>query len=196
MSGQKPVVPTFVFVCSWDGRVFAGCCVEVARGFVAARLAVVLVANAMAVGGAEPALDPFALDSRLELRDAAVEGFFLFGGVGVVGGAGVAAASAAAVVLSSNGGKGGFNPREEFLDFAVLARGGLSEMVERTLDDIVTVCGCGRQVVEMGVKIVGQVRALVENVCFSVEWGRISRGDNVVDELGGGRSSKLILSPR
>ena len=87
-------------------------------------------------------------------------------------------------------------PREEFLDFAVLARGGLIKMVERTLDDIVTVCGCGRQVVEMGVKIVGQVRALVENVCFSVEWGRISRGDNVVDELGGGRSSKLILSPR
>ena len=37
-------------ICSWDGRVFAGCCVNVARGFVAARLAVVLVANLMAVG--------------------------------------------------------------------------------------------------------------------------------------------------
>ena len=110
MSGQKPVVPTFVFVCSWDGRVFAGCCIEVARGFVAARLAVVLVANAMAVGGAETALDPLALDFRLELRDAAVEGFFLFGGDGGVGGAG-AADNAAAVSFSSNGGKGRFNLR-------------------------------------------------------------------------------------
>ena len=66
-------------------------------------------------------------------------------------------------------------------------------MVERTLDDIVTLCGCVRQVVEMGVV---QVRALGGNMGFSVEWGRVGRGDNVVDKLGGGRHSKLILSPR
>ena len=58
------------------------------------------VANVMAVGGAEPALYPFVLDGRLELRDAAVECLFLCGGDGVAASAG--AANAAAVVLSSN----------------------------------------------------------------------------------------------
>ena len=98
-------------------------------------------------------MDPLALDCRLELRDAAVEGFFLFGGVSGVGGAG--AAAAAAVFSSSNGGKSGFNLREEFLDFSVLTGGVPSKIVEHPLDDIVTVCCCSFQVVEMGVKIVG-----------------------------------------
>ena len=110
-------------------------------------------------------MDPLALDCRLELRDAAVEGFFLFGGDGGVGGSG----AAATVVLYSNGGKGGFNLREEFIDFNVLAGGGPSDMVEHPLENLVTVCCCNRQVVEMGVKIVGQVRALGENAGFSME---------------------------
>ena len=131
LSDQKPVVPAFVFVYSWSGGVFAGCCANVACDFVAAKLAAVLVSNDMDVGGAEPALGPLALDCRLELRDAAVEGFLLFGGDGGVVDAG--ASTTAAIVPSSNGGKGGFNLREEFLDFAVLASGGPSNMVERTL---------------------------------------------------------------
>ena len=56
-----------------------------------------------------------------------------------MGGAG-AAGAAAAVVPSSNGDKGGFNFREEFLDLSVLANGRPSKMVERPLDDLVTVC--------------------------------------------------------
>ena len=160
------------------------------RGFVSALLDVVLLANFMAVGGAEPALDPHALYNHLELHNATVKYFSLFGSDGVVGGAGDAV-----VVLSSNGGKGRFNLREEFLDFAVLARGGPRKMVKRPFDDLVTVCGCGRQVVEMGVNIVGQVSALGENAGFSVEWGRVGCRDDVVDELRGGRRSKLILSP-
>ena len=139
-------------------------------------------------------MNPLALDCCLELRDAAVEGFFLFGSDGGTGGA-CASAAAAAVVSSYNGGKGGFNLRKEFLDFDVLTGGGPSKMVERPLDDIVTVCRCGRQVVEMGVKIIGQVCALGENAGFSVEWGRVGRGDDIVDELGGGRRSERILYP-
>ena len=193
MSVQKPVIPAFVFVCSWDCGGFAGFCVDVARGFVAARLAVVLVDNAMAMGGAEPAVYPLALDGHLELRDAEVEGFFFFGVDGVVGGAGDTAA--AVIVTSSSGGKGGFNLRKEFLEFAVLDRGGPSNMVERPLDNLVNVCGCGRQVVEMGVEISGQVRALEENAGFSVEWSKVGRGEDVVDGLGGCRHYKRIQSP-
>ena len=115
-----------------------------------AQLAAVIVGDAVSVGGAEPTLDPLALDGRLELRNAAVEGFFLFGGDGVVCGAG-AAADAANVVPSSNEGKGGFNLCKEFLEFYVLDRGGPSKMVKRTLEDLVTVCGCGRQVVKIGI---------------------------------------------
>ena len=70
----------------------AGCCVNVAHGFVMAQLAAMLVGNAVSVGGAEPTLDPLALDCRFELLDAAVESFFLFGGDSGVGGVGVAAA--------------------------------------------------------------------------------------------------------
>ena len=69
------------------------------HGFFDARLAVVFVANAMAVGGSEPALHPLALDDGLELRNVAVEGLFLCGGDGIVAGAG---AAAAAFVPSSN----------------------------------------------------------------------------------------------
>ena len=105
-----------------------------------------------------------------------------------MGGAG--AAAAAAVVPSYNGGKGGFNLCEEFLDFAVLASGGPSEMVERPLDDLVTVCCCGRQVVKMGVEIVVHICALGEKAGFSVEWGRVGHGEYVVDQLGGGRRSE------
>ena len=162
-----------------------------ARGFVNARLDVVLVANAVDVGGSEPALDPLALDFRLELRNAAVEGVFLFGSDG-----GVVAAAAAAVFLSSNRGKGGFNIRREFLEFSVLASGGPSEMVERPLNNLVTVCRCGCQVVKMGVEIAGQIIALGENAGLSVDWGRVGFGDGVVDELGGGRRSERIFSPR
>ena len=73
--------------------------------------------------------------------DAAFESFFLFGGDGGVGGAGAAAAT----VVSSTGGKGGFNFREKFLDFAMLGIGGPSEMVERPLDNFVTICCCSCQ---------------------------------------------------
>ena len=109
-----------------------------ARGFVVARLYVVLVCDAVSVGGAGATLGLLALDCRFELFDAAVKSFFLFGGDNGVGGAGAAAATT--VVASSNGGKGRFNLREEFLDFAVLVICGLSNMVERPLDNIVTVC--------------------------------------------------------
>ena len=104
--------------------------------------------------------------------------------------------AAAAVVSSSNGGKGGFNLCKEFLDFAVLVIGGTSDMVERPLDDLVTVCRCGRQVVEVGVEIVGNIRALRENTGFSVEWVRVGFGDDVVDELGGVCRSEQIFYPR
>ena len=163
-------------------------------GVVMAQLAVVLVGNAVSVRGAEPTFDPLALDCRFELLNAAVKSFFLFGGDGGVGVTG--AAAAAAVVASSNGGKGAFNLREEFLDFAVLVIGTPSEMVERPLDDLVTVCPCSCQVVEVKVKIVGQICALGENAGFSVEWGRVGFGDDVVDQLGGGCHSKFIFSPR
>ena len=108
-----------------------------------------------------------------------------------MGGAG----AAASVVPSSNGDKGGFNIREEFLDFSVLASGRPSNMVERTVDDLVTVCHYGCQVVKMGVEIVVHICALGEKAGFSVEWGRVGFGGNVVDELGGGRRSKRILPP-
>ena len=49
--------------------------------------------------------------------------------------------------------------------------GGLIEMFERPLDNLVTVCGCGCQVFDMGVEIVGQVCALGENAGFSLELG-------------------------
>ena len=163
-----------------------------ARGFVMAQLSAVLVGNAVSVGGVEPTLDPLALDFCFKLFDAAVESFFLFGGDG---GVGVVGAAAAAVVASSNGGKGVFNLREDFLDFAMLVIGRPSDMVERPLGDIFTVCCCGCQVDKMGVKIVGQIRALGDNAGFSVEWDRVGCGDNVVDELGGGRRSKRIISP-
>ena len=69
-------------------------------------------------------------------------------------------------------------------------------MVERPLDDIVTVCLCGFQVIEEGVEIVGQIRALVENAGFSVKWGRVGFGDNILDQLGGGCRYKRIISPQ
>ena len=81
-----------------------------------------------------------------------------------MGGAG--AAAAAALVASSKGGKGVFNIREKFLDFDVLGIGGPSELVERPLDDLVTVCCCGCQVFEVGVEIFGKIRALGENTGF------------------------------
>ena len=123
----------------------------------------------------------------------AVESLFFFVSDGGVGGDG--ATAAAAVVASSTGGKGGFNFREEFLDFAVLGIGRPSEVVEHPLDNLVTMCCCGRQVVKVGVKIVGQMCALRENAGFSVEWGRVVFVDDVVDQLGSGCRSKLILSP-
>ena len=85
-----------------------------------------------------------------------------------MGGVG-AAAAAATMVLSSNGGKGGFNLRKEFLDFTVLVIGGPSEMVDCTLDDLVTMCRCSCQVVKVGLEIVGKIRALRDNAGFSVE---------------------------
>ena len=123
-----------------------------------------------------------------------VKSFFLFGGDGGISGTG--AAASAAVVASSNGGKGGFNLSKEFLDFTVLGIVGLSEMAERPLEDLVTVCRCGCQFFKVGVKIVGQIRALGENAGFSVEWGRVGFGEDVVDQLGGGCRSERILYPR
>ena len=73
LSVKESVVPAFASIFSWDGEVFVGCCVNVECGFVAALLAVVFVANTMAVGGAEPALYTLLLDGRLELRNAAVK---------------------------------------------------------------------------------------------------------------------------
>ena len=72
-----------------------------AHEFVATRLAVVFVANSMAVGGPKPSLCPLAIDGRLQLRDAEVEGFFLCGAYGIAVGA-VAAAAANAVAPSSS----------------------------------------------------------------------------------------------
>ena len=90
-----------------------------------------------------------------------------------MGGAGDAAVAAVAVVLSSNGGKGKFNLREKFLDFDVLTCGGPSNMVKCPLDNIITVCCCSRQVVEMGVKIICQVCALGENTGFLIRMGQV-----------------------
>ena len=91
-----------------------GFCFDVAGGFVVARLAVMLVCNAVTVGGSETTLYPLALDFRFWLFDAAAESFFLFGGDSGV------CAAVAAVFVSSTEGKGGFNFRKVFLDFAVL----------------------------------------------------------------------------
>ena len=66
------------------------------------------------------------------------------------------AAAAAAAVASSTGGKGRFNFRKEFLDFAVLVIGGPREMVEHPLENLVTMCRCGCQVVKVGFEIVGK----------------------------------------
>ena len=52
LSGIEPVVPAFASVCSWAVGVFAGCRVDMARGFVAAQLSAVFVSNNVAVGGA------------------------------------------------------------------------------------------------------------------------------------------------
>ena len=62
-----------------------GLCVNVAHGFVMARLDVVLLGNAVSVGGAEPTLDPIVLECRFELFDATVKSFLLFGGEGWCG---------------------------------------------------------------------------------------------------------------
>ena len=75
----------------------------------------------------------------------------------------------------------------------MLAHGGLSELVERPLYDLVPVCICGCQVIEMGVKIVSQVRALGENAGFYVVWGRVGCRDDAVDKLGGSCRAKRIL---
>ena len=57
----------------------------------------------------------------------------------------------------------------------MLTGGGPSELVYFPLDDLVSVCDGGYQVVEMGVKIISQVCTLGENVGFSVwvsPWNR------------------------
>ena len=135
-----------------------------------------------------------SLDGCFQLHDAAVEDFFLSGGNGVAAGA-VAAAAADAVALYSSRGKGGFNLREEFLDIVVLTGEGPSELVERPLEDLVPMCGGCCQVVEMGVEIVGQVRALGENAGFFVERGRVGDRDDVLYKLCGGCHAKRILPP-
>ena len=109
-----------------------------------------------------------------------------------MGGAG--AAAAAALVASSKGGKGVFNIREKFLDFDVLEIGGPSELVERPLDDLVTVCLCSCQVFEIGVEIVGQVCTLGETRVSPWNGVGLVSGGDVVDELDGGRRSERILS--
>ena len=42
----------------------------------------------------------------------------------------------------------------------------------------------------MGVESAVQVHALGENAGLSVEWGRVDRGDNVMEDLGDGRRSE------
>ena len=51
--------------------------VNVARGFVVTRGAVVFVTNAIDVFRTKPALDPLLFDGGLELGDAAVVGLLL-----------------------------------------------------------------------------------------------------------------------
>ena len=130
---------------------YAECCLDVVRVFFMAQLAVVLVGDAVSVGGAEPTLGPLALDYRFEFFNAAVESLFLFGGDSGVGSTG--AAADAVIVASSNGGKGGFNLYEELIDFSVVVIGRPRDMFEHPLDNLVTVCFCGYQVVKVDVKI-------------------------------------------
>ena len=86
----------------------------------------------------------------MEHRDAAVECFLLGNGE-----AGAYATVAAAVVPLSSQGKSGFNLCEEFLDIFVLVGGGLGELDESILENIVSVRGRGSQVVKVGVKVLG-----------------------------------------
>ena len=74
---------------------WAGCCFDVAGGFVVARLYVVLVCDAVTVGGSETTLYALALDFRFYFFDAAVNSLFLFGGDCGVGGSSAAADAAA-----------------------------------------------------------------------------------------------------
>ena len=75
----------------------------------------------------------------------------------------------------------------------MLDHGGPSKLVEHPLENIFLMCGCVFQVVEMGVKIVGQVRTLGENAGFYVVWGRVGCRDDAVDKLGGSCRAKRIL---
>ena len=74
--------------------------VDVPRGLVAARGAVVFVSDAMAMDGTKYALDQFLLDGGLGMCDVVVEGVLL-GGVEV--GASAAGAAGAVVPYSSQG---------------------------------------------------------------------------------------------
>ena len=76
-----------------------------------------------------------------------------------------------------------------------MSGGGTSELVEPPLGDLVSVRGGGYQVVKMGVKMFGQVRALGENASFSVKQGRVGGGENDMDKLCGGCCAKKILFP-
>ena len=110
-----------------------------------------------------------------------------------MGGAG--AAAAAALVASSKGGKGVFNIREKFLDFDVLGIGGPSELVERPLDDLVTVCCCGCQVFEVGVEIFGKIRALGGEHGFLIGMGQVWLQGRCCGLVGRRLPLRKIFSP-
>ena len=138
--------------------------VDMARGFVASKGAVLFVSDAMAAGGEKFALDPLSLDIILELHDAVAEGFILVGRE-----VGASATAAAAVVLPSSRGKGIFKLRENFFDCVVSVGGGLGDLNESPLDDLVSVSGGGGKVVKVGVKVLGYFFALGETRSFDAE---------------------------
>ena len=83
------------------------------------------------------------------------------------------------------------SPRS-FFDIVVLGGGGLGDMAEALVDDVVALCGSGDQVVKVGVKIQGQVGTIRE-IREGVVVQRMDRdrvGVNDVKELGGGRCAE------
>ena len=75
-----------------------------------------------------------------------------------------------------------------FFNFVVLGGGGLSELAKYLLGDVVSMCGGGGQVVEVIVKIRGQVGTIKDTGEGAVGQGMDGDciGVDVVEELGGG----------
>ena len=96
------------------------------------------------------------------------------------------------VVDSSSQGDCGFQLPEEVFDLVVLGGGGLGDLDEALLDDVVAVCGGGGPVVEVGVKICRQVNTIRETREGAVGRGidKYRIGVGVVEELDGDRCDK------